>query len=55
MRLVALMRLGSYILLNAETTPYRWREDVLAYSMLATISDNYITLFDKLFTEWTCC
>ncbi|EKI33921.1 acetaldehyde dehydrogenase 2 [Escherichia coli 07798] len=50
MRLVALMNLGSHILLNAVTAPYRRRsETVLAHSMLATIPDNSITLFDKLF------
>lgn len=49
MRLVALMNLGSHILLNAVTAPYRQSETVLAHSMLATIPDNSITLFDKLF------
>ena len=49
MRLVALMNLGSHILLNAVTAPYRRSETVLAHSMLATIPDNSITLFDKLF------
>lgn len=49
MRLVALMNLGSHILLNAVTAPYRQSETVLALSMLATIPDNSITLFDKLF------
>lgn len=55
MRLVALMNLGSHILLNAVTAPYRQSETVLAHSMLATIPDNSITLFDKLFTAKTCC
>lgn len=49
MRLVALMNQGSHILLNAVTAPYRRSETVLAHSMLATIPDNSITLFDKLF------
>ncbi len=49
MRLVALMNLGSHILLNAVTAPYRQSETVLTHSMLATIPDNSITLFDKLF------
>ncbi len=49
MRLVALMNLGSHILLNAVTAPYRRSETVLAHSMLTTIPDNSITLFDKLF------
>lgn len=55
MRLVALMNTGSHILLNAVTAPYRQSETVLAHSMLATIPDNSITLFDKLFTAKTCC
>ncbi len=55
MRLVALMNLGSHILLNAVTAPYRQSETVLAHSMLATIPDNSITLFDKLFIAKTCC
>ncbi len=49
MRLVALMNPGSHILLNAVTAPYRRSETVLAHSMLATIPDNSITLFDRLF------
>lgn len=49
MRLVALMNLSSHILLDAVTAPYRRSETLLAHSMLATIPDNSITLFDKLF------
>lgn len=48
-RLAALMNLGSHILLNAVTTPYQRSKTVLAHFMLATIPDNSITLFDKLF------
>lgn len=49
MRLVALMNLGSHILLDAATAPYRRCEILLAQSMTAAIPDNSITLFDKLF------
>ncbi|OAT14615.1 transposase [Buttiauxella noackiae ATCC 51607] len=49
MRLVALMNLGSHILLDAATAPYRRSEILLAQSMTSTIPDNSITLFDKLF------
>lgn len=49
MRLVALMNLGSHILLDAATAPYRRSEILLAQSMTASIPDNSITLFDKLF------
>ncbi|ENW9131364.1 transposase [Escherichia coli] len=54
MRLVALMNLGCHILLNAVTAPYQRSETVLAHTMLATIPDHSITLFDKLFysAEW---
>jgi hypothetical protein len=49
MRLVALMNLSSHILLDAATAPYRRSETLLAHSMLSTIPDNSITLFDRLF------
>ncbi|HHX9848172.1 TPA: IS4 family transposase, partial [Salmonella bongori] len=49
MRLVALMNLGSHILLNAATAPFRRSEILLAQSMTASVPDNSVTLFDKLF------
>lgn len=49
MRLVALMNLGSHVLLDAVTAPYRRSEILLAQPMTATIPDNSVTLFDKLF------
>jgi hypothetical protein len=49
MRLVALMNLGSHILLDAATAPNRRSEILLAQSMTASIPDNSVTLFDKLF------
>ncbi len=49
MRLVTLMNLGSHILLNVVTMPYRRSETVLAHSILAAIPDNPIRLFDKHF------
>lgn len=49
MRLVALMNLGSHIILDAATAPYRRSEILLAQSMMASVPDNSITLFDKLF------
>ena len=49
MRLVALMNLGSHVLLDAATAPYRRSEILLAHAMLTTIPDNSITLFDRLF------
>ncbi|MCS2161356.1 IS4 family transposase [Scandinavium sp. H11S7] len=49
MRLVALMNLGSHVLLDAVTAPYRRSEILLAQSMTASIPDNSVTLFDKLF------
>ena len=49
MRLVALMNLGSHVLLNAATAPFRRSEILLAQSMMASVPDNSVTLFDKLF------
>lgn len=49
MRLVALMNLGSHVLLDAVTAPYRRSEILLAQSLTASIPDNSVTLFDKLF------
>ena len=49
MRLVTLMNLGSHILLNVVTIPYRRSETVLAHSILAAIPDTPIRLFDKHF------
>lgn len=49
MRLVALMNLGSHILLDAATAPFRSSEILLAQSMTASVPDNSVTLFDKLF------
>ena len=49
MRLVALMNLGSHILLDAATAPYRRSEILMAQSMITALPDNSITLFDKLF------
>ena len=49
MRLVALMNLGSHILLNAATAPFRRSEILLAQPMMASVPDNSVTLFDKLF------
>ncbi|HFS5874326.1 TPA: IS4 family transposase, partial [Citrobacter werkmanii] len=43
------MNLGSHVLLDAATAPYRRSETLLAHSMLAALPDNSITLFDKLF------
>lgn len=49
MRLVALMNLGSHVLLDAMTAPYRRSEILLAQSMTTAIPNNFIMLFDKLF------
>ncbi|SUI01327.1 ISCro3 transposase [Salmonella enterica subsp. indica] len=49
MRLVALMNLGSHMLLDAATAPYRRSEILMAQSLTASIPDNSVTLFDKLF------
>ncbi|EBM5320490.1 IS4 family transposase [Salmonella enterica] len=49
MRLVALMNLGSHVLLDAVTAPYRRSEILLAQLLTASIPDNSVTLFDKLF------
>ena len=49
MRLVALMNLGSHVLLNAATAPFRRSEILLAQPMMASVPDNSVTLFDKLF------
>lgn len=49
MRLVALINLGSHVLLDAVTAPYRRSEILLAQSMTTSIPDNSVTLFDKLF------
>lgn len=49
MRLVALMNLGSHVLLDAVTAPYRRSEILLAQSLTASIPGNSVTLFDKLF------
>lgn len=49
MRLVALMNLGSHVLLDAVTAPYRRSEIALAQSLTSALPDNSVTLFDKLF------
>ena len=42
------MNLGSHILLNAVSRTLPAERNCVAHSMLATIPDNSITLFDKL-------
>lgn len=49
MCLVAQMNLGSHILPEAATTPYRQSENLIAQAMTASLPDNSIILSDKLF------
>ena len=51
MRLVALMNVGSHVVLDAQLSPYRGSEMRLAETFLGQIPDNSITLFDKGFWD----